>query len=120
MVLDPQFLDLMPYTVTVENPAGFSGAYGGRSYAASFGWQCRIEQESKLFKAKDGREVRCNATLFGPPWDSTTGQTAVTIAPTAKITLPSGLIIAGSSQPPVLYVGQNADAEGTMYYEVLI
>lgn len=121
MVLDPQFLLWMPYRCTIQQVGSLStDSYGARVLSAGFSWQCRIEQESRLYVTKEGREVRCSATLFGPPYDASTGKVAIMINPTDKLTLPSGLIIAGSSQPPIITVLQHQDETETMYYEVLL
>ena len=121
MVLDPQFLDWMPYTLTVQPVSGLStDAYAARTFGTPYLWKCRIEHESRLYTTKDGREVRCNATLFGPPYDASTGKVSIIIHPTDKLTLPAGLLIAGSSQPPIITVMQEADDTGTMYFEVIL
>lgn len=121
MTLDPQFLDWMPYTLTVDPVNGLStDGYAARKFGTSFQWKCRIEHESRLYTTKDGREVRCNATLFGPPYDASSGKATIVIKNTDRLTMPVGLFIAGSSQPPIITVLQHADDTGTMYFEVLL
>jgi len=121
MTLDPQFRDWMLKTVSVQNVNSLStDGYGTRSFGTAFNWQCRIEQISNLITGKDGKEVKSTATLYGPPYDATTSQGTITIGPTAKITLPSGVLIAGTSQPPVLNVEEHPDDTGIMYYAVYL
>ena len=120
-MLDPQFLDFMPYTLTIQPVTGLStDGYGARKFGTSYSWQCRIEQDSKLYVTKDGREARCNAILYGPPYDASTGRTTIVINQTDQITMPTGLLIAGSSRPPIVNVSQHADDRGTMYFEVIL
>lgn len=121
MVLDPQFLLWMPYLITVEPFSSLStDAYGSRVVGTAYQVKARIEQEARLYVDKTGREIRCNATVFTPPYDATTGANAITIKPQDRITLPAGLFIAGTSRPPVLECLQHADETGTMYFEVLL
>jgi len=121
MTLDPQFLDWMFNTVTVENVTSLStDGYGTRKFATGFSWQCRIEQKSQLVTSREGKEVRCLAALYGPPYDASTGQTAIVIGDTARITLPAGVMVAGSSQPAIMNVEEHRDDTGIFGYSVYL
>ena len=117
MVLDPQFLDWMFSTITVENCTGLStDGYASRAYAAPFTWKARIEQIGKLVKSKEGREIQSDATIFGPPYD-TNGNT-ISVGPNDRITLPAGYLISGSSQPAIIDTSWHDDDTGRMYIQL--
>ena len=113
MTLDKDFLDLMPNTITWEAFSSLStDGYGAKTYAAGQSLRCRIQQTRRLVRGLDGQEIVSTTTLYAPPTSTTSG--AVVVNPYDRITLPSGFLVAGSSQPPIIsvYRGQDETAGG--------
>lgn len=118
-MLDRQFLLAMPYRMTVDPLVSLStDTRGTRTFGTTYQWQCRIQHQGRTYVTREGREAKCNATVFGPPYD--VNGNPITIGQNDRFTLPTGLFIAGSTQPPILDVKQHADMTGTMYFEVML
>ena len=105
MTLDPEFLTLMPDTVTVY-PQSSLDKYGKRTWSASgTSYRCRIQSQTKLFRDPSGREVTIDGRVFlyGAPSDITTDH---------RLVLPDG-------SSPVLYVVNVANDETGAHHTVL-
>lgn len=121
MSFDAEFLSMFPQTVTWTPISGLStDGYGVMTYSTSGTktLQARIEQKRRLVRDAVGREVVSSTTVFVPPYDNSTGQTAVVISVSDRITLPSGFLSAGSSTPPIIAVEREQDDVGDHHFAV--
>lgn len=118
MSFEAEFKKFMPQTLTVEPFSSYStDGLGTRTYSSSLTFKCRIEERPRVVRGVDGRERVASATVYcSPVTVSSSG--GYPIKPDDRVTLPSGFLVTGSSQPPVLYVERQQDAS-TDHHQVV-
>jgi hypothetical protein len=103
VAIDPELLDLMTETITVEPFAGETGR-GVRSYGSASTYQCRIVGKRRMVRDAQGEEIVSTRTIY---LGSAPGVTV-----RDRLTLPNG------DQPMILSVASTPDEDGT-YYETI-
>lgn len=121
-MLDPQFIDAMTYSITLENVQGTSsGGWGARKFGAAVTVLARIEQLVQKAQSHEGKEVVTKGRLIMAPFDTTSNSTPITVRPPDRITIPAGIILGAGPSPRIINVEQHNDETGDpMYFEVLI
>jgi hypothetical protein len=126
MTFERDFLDWMTRTVVIQPLASSStDGYGARTFTSTSGLaatSCRIERRTTLVRLLDGREVTSSTVVICPPFAGGSSSSGGLIAPTvsSKITLPTGLLVSGSSQPPILAVEPHDDENGLHHWEIFL
>lgn len=117
MAMDPQFRDFMGSTVIIEPFTSLStDGFGTRTYGSASTAVCRLEQDLKIVMNKEGREIASNLQAYIAPYDRSTGQTAISISATDRLTFPSGY-----QTSAILQVERHNDEFGAvMYFAVLL
>lgn len=106
-----EFLNLT-VTLTPQSSRDGWGKAGGAGTAKTVA--ARIEQDMKLVRDENGREVASRVAIYLKPTDSTGA--AYTIAKGDKITLPSGFV---PQEPPIISVQPHYDESAVIHhYEV--
>ena len=119
MSFESEFAEFMPNTVTLEPFSTLStDGRGSRTYGTSVSFKARIEQRRRLVRDNQGREVMSQTTVYVPP--TTTAGAAVTVNVSDRLTLPSGFLVAGSSQPPMIWVERQQDETGNHHYAMYL
>ena len=98
--LDPEFLAMMPYTVTIEPWVSFD-AWGAAIYGAAVTYTARIEHRRKQVLNVAGEMVTSMQTVFLA--------TETDIDPASRLTLPAGW---SPSQPPIIQTARLTDESG--------
>ena len=116
MGFDRDLLDLMPSTISVNALSTYStDGYGVRTYSTTtVSVRAHIEFKRQLVKDLTGRDVMSTTMVYTPPYDTSTGQTAVTINASDKITLPTAYTMASTvaATPPIINVERLDDESG--------
>lgn len=126
MTFERDFLDWMTREVVIQPLSSLStDGYGVRTYTSTSGLvatKCRIERKTTLVRLIDGREVTSTTVLICPPFAGNTSSSGGLIAPTvsSRITLPTGILVSGSSQPPILAVEPHDDESGIHHWEIYL
>lgn len=109
----------MPQTVTLRKFGALStDGFGARTASTTYSVRARVEQERHLVRDVTGREVVSSTTVYLAPYDSSTGQVAITVDVSDRVVLPSGFLVAGSSAPPIMAVERLQDDGGDHHIAV--
>ena len=121
MSFELEYEDWFYNSVTLQRFSGLStDGYGARTYSTAQTVRARVEQVRRLVRDNEGKEVVSNTTVYIPPYDASTSAPSITVSASDKITLPSGYLSAGSSQPPIISVERCDDEEVTHHFEVFL
>ena len=126
MTFERDFLDWMTRTVLIQPFSALTtDGYGGRAFTSTSGLtdtKCRIERKTTLLRLIDGREVTSSTVVICPPFSGNSSSSGGLITPTvsSKITLPTGILVSGSSQPPILAVEPHDDENGIHHWEIFL
>jgi len=114
MTYETGFDEFLNLTVTVT-PYGSRDGWGAAGGASSaFTVMARVEQDIRLVRDQNGREVASNVAVFMKPY-KTTGEGYV-LAKLDKITLPTGFL---PQEPPIISVQPHFDESAALHhYEV--
>ena len=117
--MSSEFLDMMPQTVTWEASSALSSdGYGAVSYSTGLSIRGRVEQKRRLVRDSGGREVVSTSTVYLDCVTTSSG--SVVMNAYDRLTLPSGFLVAGSSQPPIISVARQQDEAGDHHIEVYL
>jgi hypothetical protein len=105
MAFDPEFLELMPDTITYR-PKTTMDSYGRETYGDPVVIRCRIVGKPRLIRNVEGDQVAVSTTIY-------TGG-AFGIEADGEITMPDG------SKPPIQAVYTYPDEEGPHHQEVVM
>lgn len=97
-MLEQDFLDLCPHTVTLEPLSGHD-VYSAPSYGTGVSYQALVVYASKLVAGADDREVTATTQVYIP-------SSSASVAEQDRLTLPDG------TQPRIIRVDKYADEDG--------
>ena len=103
MTFESEFLDLMPETITIEQPTSQDG-YGKRSYGAAISYRCRVVEKLEKITTVQGREDFATTKVYVAP--NASSGLLPTLSARIRVTLPDG------TQPNVVGFGRQSDEDG--------
>lgn len=114
MTYEAAFDEFLNLAVTVTPQSGRDGWGAASGVGTAFTVMGRVEQDIKLVRDENGREVASRVALYLKPY-KTTGEGYV-LAKGDKITLPAGFL---PQEPPIISVQPHYDETATLHhYEV--
>lgn len=105
MTFDPDLLELLPHTVQIASPTGYS-VYGTASFGSPSTYQARLIVKPGAIRTMQGEVVESRTVA----WVASTR----TFTVADRITLPDG------TTPPIVLIEQYPDEDGSYYSKLIL